>query len=216
MALFEANQSKASSVKCGERPILCLISGCSSGGKSTLLAELAHRGHAVVQEPGRRIVAEELRNGGRALPWVDLAAFARRAIDLSLDDLASVPARANWVFFDRGLIDAAAALDAATGATTVLDLSSRYRFHSTVFMAPPWPEIFVSDRERKARFEDALSEYDRLTRIYRELGYRTIVLPKCPVPERADFVIDKLRNGAGPNAHDRGLLHVDPTKRQFD
>jgi predicted ATPase len=39
-----------------------VISGCSGGGKSTLLAELARRGHAVVEEPGRRIVQ---RNGGR-------------------------------------------------------------------------------------------------------------------------------------------------------
>ena len=37
-----------------------IISGCSGGGKSTLLAELARRGYRVVEEPGRRIVAEEL------------------------------------------------------------------------------------------------------------------------------------------------------------
>ncbi len=48
---------------------LVVISGCSGGGKSTLLAELARRGHAVVEEPGRRIVAQELARGGPALPW---------------------------------------------------------------------------------------------------------------------------------------------------
>lgn len=36
-----------------------VISGCSSGGKSTLLAELGRRGYAVVDEPGRRIVKDE-------------------------------------------------------------------------------------------------------------------------------------------------------------
>jgi hypothetical protein len=35
-----------------------VISGCSSGGKSTLIAELGKRGYAVVDEPGRRIVKE--------------------------------------------------------------------------------------------------------------------------------------------------------------
>ena len=45
-----------------------ILSGCSGGGKSTLLDELARRGHAVVAEPGRRIVAEQLREGGAALP----------------------------------------------------------------------------------------------------------------------------------------------------
>jgi predicted ATPase len=33
-----------------------VISGCSGGGKSTLLAELARRGYRTVEEPGRRIV----------------------------------------------------------------------------------------------------------------------------------------------------------------
>ena len=36
-----------------------ILSGCSGGGKSTLLAELARRGFATVEEPGRRIVIEE-------------------------------------------------------------------------------------------------------------------------------------------------------------
>jgi predicted ATPase len=91
------------------------ISGCSGGGKSTLLAELRRRGFATIDEPGRRIVAEELQRGGRALPWMDAVAFARRAIELSLADRAVTEASARWVFFDRGLIDAAAALEHLTG-----------------------------------------------------------------------------------------------------
>ena len=45
-----------------------MISGFSSGGKSTLLAELARRGYSVVAEPGRRIIAEARAGDGRALP----------------------------------------------------------------------------------------------------------------------------------------------------
>ena len=36
-----------------------VISGCSGGGKSTLLAESGRRGYAVVEEPGRRIVQNQ-------------------------------------------------------------------------------------------------------------------------------------------------------------
>src|SRR6516164_5896191 len=86
------------------------ISGCSGGGKSTLLAELGRRGYLTVEEPGRRIVRQELEDDGRALPWVDPIAFARRAIELSLMDRATTEVSSSWVFFDRGLIDAAAAL----------------------------------------------------------------------------------------------------------
>jgi predicted ATPase len=61
-----------------------VISGCSGGGKSTLLAELGRRGYAAVEEPGRRIVREEMEGEGSALPWVDTAAFLRRAIAMYL------------------------------------------------------------------------------------------------------------------------------------
>jgi predicted ATPase len=87
-----------------------ILSGCSGGGKSTLLAELASRGYGTVAEPGRRIIAEHLVIKGRALPWIDLEAFARRAIEVSSNDMKSVDCASDWVFFDRGLIDAAAAL----------------------------------------------------------------------------------------------------------
>src|SRR5579871_994273 len=92
-----------------------VISGCSGGGKSTLLAKLSRRGYTVVEEPGRRIVKEELESGGSALPWIDGAAFARRAIAMALADRASAGTPDSWVFFDRGLIDAAVGLQHLTG-----------------------------------------------------------------------------------------------------
>ena len=103
-----------------------ILSGCSGGGKSTLLAELARRGFAVVEEPGRRIVEQELRSDGGALPWVDLAAFARRALDLAAEDRRRMSGASGWVVFDRGLVDAAVALQHATGepAATFLAGSS--------------------------------------------------------------------------------------------
>ena len=101
------------------------ISGCSGGGKSTLLAELRRRGFPTIDEPGRRIVVEELKRNGRALPWVDAVAFARLAIEVSLADRAAAEASAPWVFFDRGLIDAAAALEHLTGERVIESLGSR-------------------------------------------------------------------------------------------
>lgn len=48
-----------------------IISGCSGGGKSTLLSELANRGYSVVLEPGRQIVKEQTAINGDALPWTN-------------------------------------------------------------------------------------------------------------------------------------------------
>ena len=169
-----------------------VISGCSAGGKSTLLAELGRRGYAVVEEPGRRIVREELKAGGSALPWVDATAFARRAVAMSLADRAAVAAQGGWVFFDRGLIDAAAALQHLSGEPALLPLRRSHRYHRRVFLAPPWPEIYVTDTERRHGFDAALTEYQRLLQTYPSLGYEVFILPKIGVQERADFVLSTL------------------------
>jgi predicted ATPase len=169
-----------------------VISGCSSGGKSTLLAELGRRGYAIVEEPGRRIVKEELKGGGSALPWIDGTAFARRAVALALTDRASAGALDGWVFFDRGLIDAAAGLQHLTGEPLLAALGQSHRYHRHVFLTPPWPEIYVTDAERRHGLDRALAEYCRLLEVYPSLGYEVSILPKIGVPERADFVLSAL------------------------
>ena len=174
-----------------------VVTGCSGGGKSTLLAELARRGMAVVPEPGRRIVREEEAGDGRALPWVDLAAFARRAIAMALRDRETA-ARTGWVFFDRGLVDAAAALEHATGEPALARLCEEHRYHGRVFLTPPWPDIYVTDPQRPHGFEEAVAEYERLLRAYPGLGYDLIELPRVSVSERADFVRERLAASTGP------------------
>jgi predicted ATPase len=172
-----------------------VISGCSGGGKSTLLEELARRGHAIVEEPGRRIVRDETARGGTALPWVDPAAFARRAIEVALRDREAAARHDGWVFFDRGLIDAAAALEHATGEPALETYGRGHRHHAQVFMTPPWPEIYAHDAERRHDLTAALDEYERLRDAYPRLGYETVILPKLGVSERAEFILQRL--GAG-------------------
>jgi predicted ATPase len=171
-----------------------IISGCSSGGKSTLIAELSTRGYAVVEEPGRRIVREELAAGGSALPWVDRVAFARRAVAMALADRAAVPSD-EWVFFDRGLIDAAAALERLTGELALKTLSDANRYHRHVFLAPPWPEIYRTDAERRHGLEAALAEYSHLLETYPSLDYQVSILPRVGVSERAEFILHALDSG---------------------
>jgi len=169
-----------------------VISGCSGGGKTALLAELGARGYAVVEEPGRRIVREELQSNGAALPWVDGAAFARRAIAVALADRVTARRLDGWVFFDRGLIDAAAALEHATGEPVLSHLGQLHRYHRCVFLAPPWPEIYRADAERRHDVEAAIAEYERLQNAYPSVGYEVTILPKVGVVERADFVLHTL------------------------
>lgn len=169
-----------------------LITGCSGGGKSSLLAELAVRGYAAVEEPGRRIVRQARGPDDPVLPWNDPAAFARRAVELALADREAARGPHGWVFFDRGLVDAASALEAATGEPSLRALDRAHRYHRRVFLAPPWPQIHVADAERRHGLDAALEEYRRLEAALPALDYEVVVLPKTSVAARADFVLATL------------------------
>ena len=157
-----------------------------------LLGELRRRGYGVVEEPGRRIVNEELEEGGSALPWVDMTAFLRRAAEVALLDRTRADGVAGWVFFDRCLVDAVAGLEEITGEPLLASLAQGIRYHHRVFLVPPWPEIYVRDPERRHDIDAALVEYSRLLRAFSSLEYEISVIPKIGVSERADFVLDIL------------------------
>jgi predicted ATPase len=173
---------------------LILISGCSGGGKSTLLNALREREFATVEEPGRRVVAAEQTRGGDALPWRDMEAFLRRTLALAIEDFEAARDMAGPVFFDRGIIDALSGLQHLTGRAPE-DAARRYRYAETVFLAPPWPEIYETDSARKHGLDEALAEYDRLAAAFPEFGYRTQILPKIPVADRADHILSTLQLG---------------------
>lgn len=168
-----------------------VLSGCSGGGKSTLLTELGRRGYRTVSEPGREIVREELEKGGDALPWINPQAFADRAIEMSVGAFDEVASHHAPVFFDRSFIDAVSFVVHLTGALSpdLTQLVQKRRYAPTVFLVPPWPEIFVTDAERKTSYEDAVAEYERLLVSFELFGYKTVIVPKEPVEKRADFVL---------------------------
>lgn len=177
-------------INCASRHVI--ISGCSGGGKSTLLLELKRRGFLTIEEPGRRIVSEELQGDGKALPWVNLEAFARKAIKMASRDRQRVQAVERWAFFDRGLVDAAVALEHATGIPTSKTLAEHDRFQKRVFLTPPWPEIYQTDPERRHNLDESIEEYNRLCSTFEQLDYEINILPKVGVGARADFVLDRL------------------------
>src|SRR5262249_23479030 len=107
-------------------------------------------------------------------------------------DRADAASVRGYVFFDRGLVDAASALQHLTGEDQVSSLSRLHRYHATAFFVPPWPEIYVTDAERRHDFAAAVEEYERLTQAYPAAGYQVRVLPKVGIGARADIVLSTL------------------------
>ncbi|MEL7180126.1 MAG: AAA family ATPase [Pseudomonadota bacterium] len=166
-----------------------LLTGCSGGGKSTLLEALEERGFATTPEPGRRIVSDELAGCGKALPWVNMKAFAQRAVEIAKRDLEVAEQRGGIVFFDRGLIDAAVALAHCGGPTLEETLGERQAYETRVFVVPPWKPLFANDAQRRHSFEEAVQEHRRIEQALDAFGYITTALPKVSVRERAEIVL---------------------------
>ncbi len=167
-----------------------ILSGCSAGGKSTLLRELERRSYAIVAEPGRKIVQQQQASGGNALPWSDMRAFLELTLEQALADHQQQ--HDSPVFFDRSLIDAAAGL-ARLGQPQWLErLRDDCRYHPQVFLTPPWPELYQQDAQRKLAMTEALLEYEHLIQVYPTLGYEIHLLPKTGVAKRADWLLDRL------------------------
>jgi predicted ATPase len=169
-----------------------MISGCSGGGKSLLLGELASRGHRVFYEPGRQIVKEQLHIAGPALPWTDPDLFIDLVISRAMHQMVIAARSEGLSFFDRGIVDAYNHFRNRGGPVPdyVSNCVHKYRYNQRVFFAPPWPEIYRTDTERKHSLEDAVREYERLLATYRSLGYEIVLLPKVDVASRADFILD--------------------------
>ncbi|MEM9013462.1 MAG: AAA family ATPase [Pseudomonadota bacterium] len=168
-------------------PRRIVISGCSGGGKSTLIAAMAARGFPTMAEPGREVVRAERARGGGALPWTAPAAFAETCLVRATRDFDAARAGPRPTLYDRSLVDAVAALERAGGQAGPEVLTAR-RYDRTVFLAPPWPDIFAADAERRHDFPAAEAEYHHLLRRYPEAGYEVVLLPKAPVPERVAFL----------------------------
>jgi predicted ATPase len=97
-------------------------------------------------------------------------------------------------FFDRGLPDVLcyARLIGSPEAETIAAVCQRFRYNQIVFIAPPWEEIYVTDLERKQTFAEAIATHELMVRVYEELGYRLVELPRVSARERAQFMVGVL------------------------
>ena len=169
---------------------LYVISGGPGAGKTTLLAALRQAGFAGVEEASRALIQEQVALGSGVVPWRDLGGFAELARARMVAQHAAASQHAGPVFFDRGLPDLLAYLEVAgqpVPAATRAAVAT-HRYQTPIFLAPPWPEIYVNDAERWQTFAEAEALYHALRRTYQALGYPILDLPKSSVAERVAFV----------------------------
>lgn len=179
-----------------------VVTGGPGSGKSTLIDALERAGHARSVEAGRAIIQDQVAIGGPALPWNDPALFAELMLCWEMRSFHMAQDWPGLVFFDRGVPDCIGYLR-LTGLPVpdhMREAAAAFRYHRQVFIAPPWPEIFRRDRERRQDFAEAVRTYEALASTYAGLGYELVALPRTPVEERVLFVLATLRAAPSPDS----------------
>jgi predicted ATPase len=144
-----------------------------------LIDALARHGICNMPEAGRAIIQDQLAIGGEALPWSDRCAFAELMLSWEIRSYRAALRLSGPVIFDRGVPDVVGYLRlSGLPIPSHVDRAARmFRYHHRVFIAPPWPEIFTTDAERKQSFAEAQATCEAMIETYSGLGYELIPLP---------------------------------------
>ncbi len=172
-----------------------VITGAMGSGKSTVLKLLQAEGLTVVEEPARQILAEQRSIGDESVPEKNPKFFTQLLLSRAIYQYKQMQHLDAIVIYDRGVPDIIA-------YAQLFDLdylpahkaSKLYRYETNVFIFPAWKDIYVTDDERIMSFEAAKNFGIEAQKIYKEYGYTLIDVPCVSPQERAQFIIERLKD----------------------
>ncbi len=170
-----------------------IITGGPGFGKTSIIEELESRNYSCKHEVSRTIIKEQLAAGGDILPWKNLSNFSELLMQNRIKQFEEAHPK-EFTFFDRGLPDIIAYMQ-----KDELNIPISYNkkvkecfYFTTVFIVPPWKEIYKNDDERKEDYETACMLNKVIIDTYQNFGYNTVTLPKFSVKERADLILKQI------------------------
>lgn len=170
-----------------------IITGGPGFGKTELIDALGVEGFLVSGEFARDLILSETESGGEILPWKNSRLFQETILTKRKAFFESVPMDA-IAFADRAIPDQLAFTRYRGFGTpdSLLNAALEYRYATTVFVTPPWPEIYKNDRIRTETLAEAIQIHQFVIETYRDLNYRINELPLVPTAERVQYLLKNL------------------------
>ena len=175
-----------------DKKIILLIGGPSSG-KTTLINHLQEEGFICYPEISREVTLKAREKGIEQLFLTNPMLFSEMLLEGRIEQFKNALKEEKTVFIDRGIPDVLAYMDFIGDVypEKFIEACQKYKY-DTIFLLPPWEEIYTSDSERYESYEQAMQIHDYLVDTYTKFGYDLIEVPKVSVENRYNFIIDHL------------------------
>ena len=171
---------------------LFIITGAPGTGKTSILRELFSLGFKTGDEYARNIIREQQKIGGDILPWKNIKAFQNEVLSRRIQFYESI-GDSELAFVDRGIPDQLAFAKYRGFSPAILqEKLEKYKYANKVFITHPWKEIYSKDQIRKELFEEVERMHETICKVYCDLGYSLVSVPKVQPDERAKFIIDNI------------------------
>lgn len=175
-------------------PKKIVITGGPGSGKTSIINELINRAYHCLPEISRQVILEARERGIEQLFLTHPLLFSEKLLAGRTKQFnEACNSNESMIFLDRGVHDIIAYMHYTKDAyPTEFTTACKACEYDTVFILPPWKEIYISDNERYENYEQALEIHKHLKETYESFGYDLMEVPTGTVTERTDFIINTL------------------------
>ena len=171
-----------------------VITGGPGSGKTALINYLEKEGYPVMHEISREVTLAAQKEGIEQLFLENPILFSEKLLSGRLKQFQEADRfAAPILFYDRGMPDVTAYMDFLNihypekFSNTCLE--NRY---DTIFVLPPWKDIYQKDNERYESFEQAEKIFHYLKNSYEKYGYKIFEVSRGGIKKRAQFILNKI------------------------
>lgn len=171
---------------------LYVISGGPSTGKTATINEIKKRGYKVLEEAARNVAETDKRFIGKSIREIDSEKFQNAIFDYQKEELSRLNGDGD-VFLDRGFGDTLAyyKVYGLEVPQDKLGYAKKTRYCKIFIL--DFLNFYKKDSLRIETKREQEKIQKEIINMYKELGYKPIIVPFMSIMERVDFILKKLK-----------------------